>query len=244
MTKQPFSNFDLPRQHLGEQGHYIPPKARSEAEIARRRALPAGTLVAEEQVKGLQIAHNILKQVEPGESMAFTTKMLGMAAINSSWYTFGKGAPDVMRRRLMLPKVADHETDWRMSAQELRQQAMTGLTEAHGMAAGVAAATAENKLTVRRARAFGRYIGNVSLRLAVLDDGKTTMGGDAFEVQKEVRDKALDLLEFSREFGANTQSHPSIAQLANPDSPLGVHWRNEAPNGAFTAYKQAITLSS
>lgn len=242
MNKQPFSNFDLPRQHLSDQGHYVPPKARDEAEIARRRMLPRGTLVAEQQVRGIEVAHRILETVKVGEDMAFTTRMLGMAAINSSWYIFGQGAPDVMRRRLMLPKMADDENEWRQTPDELRVQTINGLRESRRQAAAITEATAANRLTARRSRSFGRLLGNVSLHLGVLDDGRTIIGGDAFEVQKHVRDKALDLLEFARQFGQDTQSHPSIAQLANPDSPLGVHWRREAPDNAFYAY-EAATMS-
>lgn len=245
MTKQPFSNFDLPRQHLSEQGHYVPPAARDEDEIRRRRALPAGTLLAEQQAHGVALAGNILSRVEAGEDMLFTTQMLGMATINSSWYVFaqGKHAPDVMRRRLILPKLADQETDWRQTAEGLREETVEGLATAGLLAQAFAADRAANRVSVRRDRAFGRHLGNVSLHLAVLRDGQTTIGGNAHEVQIEVRDRALELLDVARQFSIDHHSHPSIAQLANPDSPLGVHWRNTAPNGAYQAYREAIASS-
>lgn len=238
--KQPFSNFDLPRQHLGVEGHYVPPKARDATEAARRKTLAPGTVLAELQVKGIDISRNIVANVEPGRDMAFSTRLIGMAAINSSWYTFGQGAPDVMRRRLLLPKVADHAADWRKSAEELRVDAVDGLADAANMAQGVTAAVSKDRLTTRRVRQFGRYLGNVSLRVAVLGDGETAITGDAFEAQKQVRDKALDLLEFARNFSEQTGAHPSIAQLADPDSPLSVYWRREAPDGAYRAYESAL----
>jgi hypothetical protein len=244
MPKQPYSNFDLPRQHLGVEGHYVPPKARDEAEIARRKTLPPGTLIAEQQAKSLRVAHTILHQLAPGEGMGFASHMIGMATINSSWYTYGQGAPDVMRRRLLLPIVADKETDWRKSAEELQIDALGGLDQAHRLASGIADAIAANTLTKRRVRQFGQYLGNVSLRVAVAGDGRTTLAGDAFEVQEQVRAKALDLLEFAREFGDQTGAHPSVAQLDDPDSPLNVYWRRKAPNDAFQAHQNAIGTNS
>jgi hypothetical protein len=241
MNKEPFKNFDLPRQHLDARGNYIPSKARDEHEIARRRALPSGTLIAEQQAMGIKIAGEILSQVEVGQDMLFTTRMLGMAALNTSWYVYGKSAPDVMRRRLDLPLLADKDTDWRQDAAGLRAETQQKLEVAYDLADVVADDHAENRVRKYRIRAFGRHIGNVSLHLAVLRDGQTTIGGNAHEVQKEVRDSALELLESARATGIDTaREHPSMAQLADPDSTLGVYWRNEAPNGAYAVYKDVM----
>lgn len=240
MTKQPYSHFDLPREFLSREGHYLPPKARDQAEIARRRSLPAGTLVHEQQAKGIEIASKIFASVETGEGMAFTTRLLGMTAINTSWYIFGQKAPDVMRRRLHLPKMANEETEERLSAAQLRLDTIQDFNVAHDLANGVAKAHLIDKLSVRRANGFGRHLGNLALNLAVLGDGQTTISGNAFEVQEEVRSKGLNLIDGSINFVLDHDSHPSFAQLADYDSPLGVHWRLEAPNAAFDAYNEAF----
>lgn len=237
---KPRTHFDLTREHLSERGHYIPPKARDAEEIARRRSLPAGTLIAEQQARGLEIAHDILASVEPGEDMLFTTRMLGMAALNSSWYMFGQDASDVMRRRLWLPKMADDDTGYRQSAAELRTTTIDSLDGAHSMAQEFATWLAERRATERRKKQLGRHLGNTSLHLAVLGDGRTVIGGDAFDVQDEVRERSLELLRFARQFGIDAQTHLSVAQLADADSPLGVHWRHEAPDGAYEAYQEAL----
>lgn len=238
--KQPFTHFDLTRQHLGEAGHYVPPKARDSAEIERRKQLPAGTLLAEQQQKGIKIARNILKNVEAGESMAFTTKLLGMAVMNASWYTFAQGAPDVMRRRLILPKMADLETEWRPSIHDLRTETLASLALAEEHAGAYTGAIAGNRLSKNRVQQFGRYMGNISLKLAVIDSGLYVPGGNAWEVQKAVRGSALGLLEDARTFDSTLLEHPSVAQLADPDSPLGIFWRKQAPQSAYEAYEQAI----
>lgn len=240
MTKQPYSNFDLPRQHLDIEGHYAPPKARDQDEIDRRRQLRPGSLLKEQQVKGIAVARRILERVAVGENTSFTTQTLGMAAINTSWYIFGKDAPDVMRRRLILPKIADHETDERITPTALRHATLDGLQHAQYQAFVVADSHKEGLLTSRLSRSFGRHVGNVSLQLALMGDGQHMITGSAFEVQEEARRRALDLLDDSRQFGGRLEAHPSLVQLADPDSPLGVYWRREAPNGAYEAYEAAL----
>lgn len=242
--KQPFTHFDLSRQHLSERGHYIPPKARDEAEIARRKTLPKGTLIAEQQAKGVNIAYDILSNVEPGKDTAFTTRMLGMAAINTSWYIYGHDAPNVMRRRLFLPRMADPQTEWRQTPTELKDKTLSGLHTAYNLAVRVADDTAANKVSQRRVHSLGRQLGNMSLNLIVLGNGLSTTAGDAYDVQKDARDRALELLEDAKQFGIDHESHASIAQLANPDSTLGVLWRREAPNGALNAYHAAIEANA
>lgn len=240
MTKQPYSNFDLPRQHLSQEGHYVPPKAREAQEIARRRTLPPGTVLAEQQAKGIEIAHILLGRTETGPDMKFVTHMLGMLTINSSWYLFAKDAPDVMRRRLLLTRVARYEDDSRLSAAELRENALSGLAGATDMAYDFAGRYAERKLSVSRARGFARHLGNVAIDLAVLGDGNTTITGDAFTVQKHVRSQALDLLEYARQSGINTGTHPSAAQLPDRYSQASLDIHKNGPNNVVQNYEDIL----
>ncbi len=202
--------------------------------------MPAGVVLLEQQRRGLQVAGNILTLVEADEDLKFTTKLLGMAALNTGWYAFAQNAPDVMRRRLLLPKLADHETDWRQTTEGLRADTMKGITIAEETASIMVERHANRSRIPVIPAALGRRMGNVSLQLAAIHHGAVNVAGDAFDVQKHVRDTSLDILEAAREFGIATGSHPSIAQLADPDSPLAVHWRREAPNGAYEAYEAAI----
>lgn len=244
MTKQPYSNFDLPRQHLSQEGHYVPPKARDPEEIARRRTLPAGTVLAEQQAKGVEIAHTLLGRTEVGSDMKFVTHMVGMLTINASWYLFGRGAPDVMRRRLILPHIARYEDDSRLSAAELRENALEGLGLATDMAADFAGRYAERKLSVHWARGFARHLGNVALDLAVLGDGNTTISGNAFAVQEHVRSQALDLLEYARQSGIDTGTHPSVAQLPDRYSQASLNIHKNGPDNVVQTYDDILAVSS
>lgn len=238
--KQPYSHFDLPRQHLGQEGHYVPPKARDAKEIARRRTLPPGTVLAEQQAKGVVIAHKLLERTEVGADMRYATHILGMLTINSSWYLFAKDAPDVMRRRLLLPRIARYETDTRISPAEQREKTLGGLALAAEMATDFADRYAKQKLSVSRAHQFARHLGNVSLDIAVLGDGQTTIGGNDFDVQKHVRSQALDLLEYAREAGVATGTHPSVAQLPDQYSPASIEIHTHGPDQVVSNYDHIL----
>lgn len=240
MNKQPFTHFDLPRQHLSEQGHYIPARAREEAEIQRRRRVPTGTVLAEQQAKGFKVAAYVLKQTED-ESLIYSSNLISLAALNSGWYTFAQGASDVMRRRLYLPKMADHESDWRQNTADLRKEATENMKVLASLAGDLALRNEAMRPSRRASVQCGRLAGSTALQLAVLQYGSIP-GGNAFEVQKQVRDLALHTLDESRNYGAANESHISIAQLADRDSPLSVAWRRSAPDQAYQALEEAHSI--
>lgn len=237
MNKLPFTHFDLPRQHLSDQGHYIPARARDMDEIERRRRIPSGTILAEQQTKGFRAARHILATVE-GESLAYSSKLISLAALNSGWYTFAQGAPDVMRRRLYLPKLADHESDWRQDIAGLQSETIANIDSLVSLAGGLALRTEAVRPSKRVNAQFGRMAGSTALQLAVLHRGSLP-AGNAFEIQKQARDTALQVLDESRGYSAANGSHISIAQLADRDSPLSIEWRRNAPDQAYQALEEA-----
>ncbi len=107
-----YKDFDLPTNHQAKGEDYIPPKARQADEIERRRRLPSGTLLAEQQRDGIAISAEALARLEREEDLQFASRILGASALNTSWYLFAKGAP-VMRRRLKLPVLATPEPEFR-----------------------------------------------------------------------------------------------------------------------------------
>ena len=239
MNKLPFSNFDLPRQHLGPEGHYVPPKARADAEIIRRRALPSGTLLLEQQQKGIEIAGKMFAIAAAGEERKYVAGMIALAAINTGWYAYAQGADDVMRRRLELPKMADHETDQRQTSEELTGLISQGLDAASKLAATVQTERAANRDRFSTMKSFGRCVGNVALLAAVDHHNAANISGNAYIVQKEVRDIALTTLESARQAVHTTGAHPSFAQFADLHGPQVTHLYNHAPNGVVEAFEQA-----
>ena len=51
---------------------------------------------------------------------------------------------------------------------------------------------------------------------------------------------AMELLEESRTLHNHVDSNPTLAQLADNDSPLSVYWRRNADDMAYEALEQAI----
>lgn len=235
---RPYRNFDLPKQHLDER-HYVPERARTSTEIERRHSLPSGTILAEHQRDGLHIASQIMQMVEQPEDIAFARDVIAMSGINTSWYSYAANSP-VMRRRLNLPMLADEEAEWRETRSGLLTKAQRGLVEAATVAEALANTKAERRSTLRQQQILGRQLGNVSLQLACMELGSIADSYSSFDVQNFAREQSLETLEKARIFGDQVGSHPSLAQLADPNSDLAVYWRRNAPNGAFEAYEEAL----
>ncbi len=238
-----YKDFDLPTNHQAKGADYVPPRAREADEIERRRRLPSGTLLAEQQRDGVAISAETLAQLESEEDLQFASRILGASALNTSWYLFAKGAP-VMRRRLKLPLLATPLPEDRPDSVLLKKQRDVRLDQARHRADTHAAMVAFslNELALEDNRTvLGRQIGNTALAIATVDlgDHARFSSPDDFELQNLVRRRSLRTLRDARELGSELHTIPSLAQLANPDSDLAVFWRRNAPNGALSAYEAA-----
>lgn len=248
MRTQPiFKDFDLPTQHLGN-NHYVPAKAREEAEIERRQSMHRGMLLAEHQEKGLKVAANILHLVSDKDSVSFSSRLLAASGINSAWYGFARGAEhEVMRRRVKLPSLIAGNTEWRPNSSELRHNASTEFAEASALATKVVKGIEyHSPRTAEFKRSLGRTIGRASLTAACIELGDQVFGQPIIDsdVQLLVRQRSLNALSDARHLESSLGVAPSIAQFADPDSQLSVFWRRESPNGALKAYETAIELQT
>ncbi|MEO8785304.1 MAG: hypothetical protein ABI221_03310, partial [Candidatus Saccharimonadales bacterium] len=248
-------DFDLPERNLSDGHDYVPPKARRSPEIARRQARPAGSLLAEQQFTGLRMASEIVRQPQDVESWRFSAQILAASGLNTAWYSFARQAP-VMRRRLKLPVIASADelievgegsevivAEPRPSSADMLQTVNDELMITSDFAERLAAATERQAPKLDKYNIWlGRQIGNTSLRLACVEMADRYNDPACYgpgEVQLAVRDQALQTLQQSRQLADTIGSHPSMAQLAVPDSDLAVFWRRSAPNGAFDAYSAA-----
>lgn len=240
-----YKDFDLPTKHL-DGLHFIPPKARDQNEIERRRQLPRGVLLAEHQERGLAIASTILKHVEDRESVEFSSRILSASGLNSAWYGFARGAEyEVMRRRLKLPFLAVQKPEFQESSADMLYNAAYEFGEARATADQLKTAIEAHSPKVDNyRRTLGRMIGKASLTLACVDLGDELCARPlgSVDTQTLVRARSLRALNDARTLGDSIGLPPSVAQLADPDSHLSVFWRREAPNGAAMAYRTAVSL--
>jgi hypothetical protein len=238
-----YRDFDLPTKHLSGANDFVPPKARDEAEIERRRELVRGTLLLESQHTGIKMAKSILDKLVDPTDIAFAADTLAVSGLNTAWYLAGRSAP-VQRRRLKLEVLATDDPEQRPSTYMLIRNAhgdfwraeeqSTELMDLHRLQLPVVA---------DKARRLGGTIGHGALTLscAALGDeiGYDNIHLTDFEVQDLARRRGLYALEQARVLANVIGTPPSLAQLADPDSDVSVYWRRQAPNGALEAYEQA-----
>ncbi len=247
MSTRPYRDFDLPTRHLTGERHFIPPKARDEAEIERRRAQRPGTLLTEAQHKGVVIASRILAAVHAKDSLNFVAETLAPASLNTAWYLFGQDAP-TMRRRLKLEVLGTDDPEQRPTAYMLHQSSVEDLQTATAYSAELVGATrAGLESTGRLRRELGRVLGHGALTLSCVPLGDT-IGYEAaalsnFDLQAIARQRGLHALQQARVLTEAIGTPPSIAQLADPISDLSVYWQRNAPNEALEAYETAVQTS-
>ena len=229
-----FRHFDLPVDHLSREVHYVPPKARDAEEIERRQSLPSGVLLAKMQERGTAVAAKLIDFINDQEDESdFAPNTIAAAGLNTAWYNHAQGAQDVMRRRLWLPvhyRVPDEEDP--ISREELLYTGSEQLQEGRVLAGFLMESVkARNSAIWSFKKKYARKVGNASLVLAsvqVVDNVRGSM--DQYEQQWHARRGAMQALNASRNLYVATGANPTLAQLADKDSPLSVHIRREGSN--------------
>lgn len=244
-------NFNLPAQHINETdgSNYVPPRARDEAEIARRRQLRPGTLLLEHQAAGLEVARAVYRHpVTESEDAKYIRQRLAVPLFNSAWYTFANmdKSPDFfMSRILKLPVIAYDETEiedpWRASKEFLETKIRDGLGRSAALASRLTIQyqRGAEKTRLKTAADLGRAMGNTALLLINRDNFDTPLGMSDVDIQNLVMAYASELLGQARVSHDGTGYHESIAQIAHWESPLSRDWRDNAPPQAYEALEQA-----
>jgi len=214
----------------------VPPKARDADEIARRRAMRPGGLLAEHQLKGIHIAAKVLDfAAAKGEADEFLVSTLAATEFNTAWYNHAAGATDVMRRRLKLPRHDENpvglNTDIMLASGRDRLLMSTYAASLLIRYQGMPNFTKE----------VGIRIGDASLHLAsaAVQSELVAAGRDTAMVQEITRHAALQMVEASRQMHEDVHSNPSLAQLADSDSPLSHYWRVNGSDLAVEALQYA-----
>lgn len=231
--KKPFTHFDLPTYSLDGE-HHIPARARTSEEIERRRSMPAGSLLLEEQRNGLQVASRVLQELEDDGDLQFMSEILAVSGLNTSWYTFAD--QEVMRRRLYLPERANDETGLRQSRESLVQNVRANLSVCAELASQIFAEHTTRRITKRTQAGLGRAIGTASLGLAVVHLGDAPESVSAHQIQDATRRASLKALHRSRTMVSETGTIPSMAGFSDPDSDISVYVRRNAPNQTRTLF--------
>lgn len=238
--KHPYTQFDLPTRHITGNDHYIPPRARDSAEADRRHELPTGTVLLEQQHRGLLVARTVLEAVHDANDVAYTAKFLAVCGLNSAWYQFARGS-QFMRRHVALPYLARPADQERPSSDDILASSRIKLARVAETAGTLAAMHAKRQSGERdKADTLGRSMAHAALEAACAPIADTISSRGAFAVQATVRTHALGVLDTARNLSLELGTPPSFAQLADPDSDLSVHIRREAPTDVYYAFEEAL----
>lgn len=219
----------------------MPPKARTADEIDWRRSHPAGSVLAEQEYRGLLIASKVLKKVHDEPDVAYAASLIAASGLNSSWYDFVRYS-DVMRRRVHLPVLGRGEQGSLLGQYNTLDNARMMVDHAAVAAQGLMRAV-ENGTAgrARKAVILGRTLGEASLALACVPDGERVRNMTPFMAQAWVREQGLHALQQARGMAVDLGTHPSIAQFADPTSDIAVAIRRHAPNVVEQAFDEALT---
>lgn len=241
---RPYKNIDQPVVNLNETDgqHYVPPLSRDEQEINYLQSAAPGTKILAHQSTGLTVTHAVSEHAFSNEAdRHFAFNALSKALFNSSWYLFAQGSQDVMRRRLLLPELADDDADWRETSTGLLARTQDSLGYAAELGQELAIAHASERSTHRIRTKLGRQMGNSAILLTSMEMTPTPRGQSAFEISHAQRLRYLDLLRTSRTTSPQHPVFPSIAQIARQRSPLSTEWQDTAPqtNEAYRVLAEA-----
>jgi len=241
--KRPYKHFDIPKQHLSDIGHYVPPKARTALESERRHGRLPGTLLAESELRGLYIARHVIAKVKTPEEIKFAVHTLAPAGLNSTWYRIAR-ASNRMRKVGRLPFLATgDDEELRPSSKDVHEQTKDVFAQAIGVGHGlVRAMEAKHRDIPMHPVALGNVIGQASLTLASVEVADDVRVLRPFETQEVVREQAIGMLGLARTMGSELGTHPSLAQLADPDSDFSVYLRRTAPDAVYEALDEAARM--
>jgi hypothetical protein len=218
---------------------YVPPKARDAAEIARRRTLAPGELILEQQQAGLVIARRTLEAVTTRPALQFAGWLIAASALNSVWHSFAQPArrtESVRRRQLQYAWL----TDW-SDGTALLTDVKQSMQRAEPLAAQLTRAHAQRVPRLEEyQKGFGRYVGNMSLALAcAIAAGESPLPRSPLLAQQFAREQGIQLVESRHDLATEIGTTPTLAQFADSDSDVSVHWRRHAPDEAYVAYQEA-----
>lgn len=217
--------------------HSVVRKALDSTEADRRGSLPSGTVKLEDQAKGMALIEQVVNnRFENPRDKRFLGTHLGYAALFGGLYTSATGTSKVMNRIYDIPEVAAHE--WTQTENGLWMQGKDIIS---------AAASGSQELTIRhmnhmdsedRTRRIGRSFGSSAAFL--FNYGQPIPSGTPYEAQFVVRERVMDAGFAARQQVDEIGRFPSVAALADIDSPQSSWLRRNAPSQeVYSAIVQA-----
>jgi hypothetical protein len=239
MSKEhPPKILDLPTEHLTTNGRdYVPLKTRDSVERDRLHDLPTGTLLLEDQLKGIDVMKALLPVLESPTDLQYASDMFAASLLNASWYQYGQSF-EGMRRHLELETMLDENGNY-LSQVALIEKIVSRLDEVSVLASAVTQAHVERRVRRPQQAKLGRAMGNVASSIASIGMGPISEGAVLYDVKLGVRNNAQRAIRLSRTDTLTHGARPSVAQFANRDSDALQAWRRDATDSAYQAMEAA-----
>lgn len=239
MSKEhPPKILDLPTEHLTMNGRdYVPLKTRDSAERDRLHDLPTGTLLLEDQFKGVEVMKALLPTLESPADLQYASDMFAASLLNASWYQYGQSF-EGMRRHLELETMLDQDGHY-LSQAALIEKIVGRLDELSTLASAVTQAHIERRSRQPQQAKLGRIMGNVASSMASIGIGPINENADFYDVKLGVRNNAQRAIRLGRTDTLTHGARPSVAQFAKRDSDALQAWRRDATDSAYEAMEAA-----
>lgn len=208
---------------------FVPPKAVTSAEQARRHDRLPGHLLSEFEQKGWQGATILVKAAVEPEDIEFLHRFIAPAGEVSAFYRKFQSTRR-MRRVGHLANLGFDEEELCPTSHDVLEGAKDAFSHAAAVSHGLVRAyeTRARDIPMHR-EALGSAMGDASLLLVGAYVADSVRPMRPYATQMAVRDASLAMFErsrtMSREIGG---THPSIAGLAYPDSDYAVHLRRSS----------------
>lgn len=242
--RNPPKRYHLNRYQYNDINDWEPPRTRDPQLAMMRRQHPR-TLVIEQQSRSLHALTRFAEhEFDTPSEREYAKLLIARTSIGAASYDLHS---DTMYSQLNLARMAEgsskdgniwYETPQGINA-KVRQQ-LGWSAEMGGLYLDSRRSAVDPELTERRRRHTGRLMGNVALGAIMIDMPKRIHNMDTVDAQVAVREHTMDFIEEVREYAQDIGVLPSVAQLAEPDSPLVVDIRRNAPTPVLRAYEQAI----
>lgn len=230
--------LDLPTEHLTTNGRdYVPPKTRDSTERDRRHDLPTGTVLLEDQLKGMTVIRDVLMRLESPADLAYASDMFGTSLINASWYQYARDFQG-MRRHLALESMLDEHGNF-LSQDALLAKIVSHLDEMRILSAVVTRDHSERHVRQPLQAKLGRAMGSIASSITSIGMGHIDERAELYSVKRGVRDRAQRIIRLSRTDLLTHGARPSVAQFANRDSDAMLAWRRDATDSAYEAMEAA-----
>lgn len=220
---------------------YVPRPARRPHEIARRKGRRNGTLILEQQHRGISIVTIGADQLSTPDEVAEWADFGAVACIGSGPYMFNG---NVMNRYVKLPMLATEDPSNRPGSEELRERAVLKLAQAAELAGKTLIAHEQRvpkKVFTRLAMHTGKTTVEAALELACVPLGDITSNPGNYlsneDVQHLVRQRCMQTLQAANSMGVELGTYPSAAQLVDPLSPLSVELQTKGSDVAVKTYE-------